>query len=369
MNKQANEDAFEPPHCPNPECRHHRCTLTWSFHRDGWHHRRAPPHRVRRFRCQTCRRSFSSQTFRTTYFLKKPQLLPQIFGQHVAGSAYRQMAQSLGVVHSTVLNQVRRLGRHCLLFEQLHGPKDPPKEQLVLDGLRSFEFSQYWPMDVNCLIGGRSHYLRGFNIAPLRRSGRMTEAQRERRKELEARYGKPDPRATEKQVERLLRRATGTAREFTLHADEHRAYPRAIERLEGWRITLHQTSSKDARTPKNPLWPANLLDLIVRHGSKNHTRETIAFSKRAQSVLSRMACLQVWRNWIKGISERDGKRSPSPAMRLGLAKHRLSVEEVLSERLFPSWVELPEELREIYEERVPTRQIAKIRTHELKYAA
>ena len=107
----------------------------------------------------------------------------------------------------------------------------------------------------------------------------------------------------------------------------------------------------------------------MRHGSKNHARETIAFSKRAQSALLRMACLQVWRNWIKGVSERDGKRSPSPAMRLGLAERRLSVEDLLAERLVPSRVLLPEELKEIYEERVPTRQLKTIRTHELRHAA
>ena len=56
-------------------------------------------------------------------------------------------------------------------------------------------------------------------------------------------------------------------------------------------------------------------------------------------------------------------------MRLGLADRRLGVEDVLSARLFPSRVELPEELREVYQERVPTRQLERLRTHALSYAA
>lgn len=363
------EETFEPPHCPNRHCRHHRRTLTWRWHRDGWHHRKAAPHRVRRFRCRTCRCSFSSQCFRTSYWLKKPQLQREIFLQLNEGSGYRQIARRLGVVHSTVLNQARRLGRHCLLFEQLHGPAGPPTERLVLDGLESFELSQFWPFDLNCVVGARSHYVRGFNSAELRRSGRMTAAQRKRRAELEERFGRPDPRATEKQAAVLLRRATGGPCEFSLDTDQHRSYPRAVRRLGGWTVHHRQTSSKAARTPKNPLWAANLLDLLLRHGSKNHTRETIAFSKRVQSVLLRMGCFQVWRNWMKGVSERDGRRSPTPAMRLGLASRRLGVDEVLAERLFPSRVELPEDLREMYEERVPTRQLERMRTHELRYAA
>jgi transposase-like protein len=209
MTVQHDEETFEPPHCPNPRCRHHRRTVTWRWHRDGWHRRKAAPHRVRRFRCRTCGRRFSSQCFRTTYWLKRPQLLPEILLQLNEGSGLRQVARRLGVAHSTVLNQVRRLGRHCLLFEQLHGPKGPPTESVVLDGLESFEMSQFWPFDLNAVVGSRSHHVRGFNAAELRRSGRMTAAQRRRRAELGERHGRPDPRATEKQVEVLLRRVTG----------------------------------------------------------------------------------------------------------------------------------------------------------------
>ena len=34
--------------------------------------------------------------------------------------------------------------------------------------------------------------------------------------------------------------------------------------MEGWSVRHEPTSSKEARTPRNPLWPVNLLDLLVR---------------------------------------------------------------------------------------------------------
>jgi hypothetical protein len=128
-------------------------------------------------------------------------------------------------------------------------------------------------------------------------------------------------------------------------------------------------ASKAPRTPKNPLWTANLLDLLVRHGGANQKRETIAFSKRAQSALLRMAVFQVNRNFIRGVSVREGRRSPSPAMKRGLMDRRLEVEEVLDNRLFPSQVRLPEDLQEIDSERVPARQVGKPRRHALRLAA
>ena len=365
----APEDEFEPPFCPNERCLHHRVPTGWHWVRDGWHHRRFPPERVRRFRCRRCGRCFSSQTFRTTYWLKRPDLQEPIFESLVACVAYRQEARGLGVAHSTVLNQVRRLGRHCLLFEREHAPPAPPDEPLVLDGLRSFAHGQHSPHDLNHVVGQRTHYVYGFNLAPLRRSGTMTERQKRRRAELEERHGRPDPQATRKQVERLLRRVTREPCSVTLHSDEHRAYSQAVGRMKGWSVKHVRTSSKEARTPRNPLWPVNLLDLIVRHCSANHKRETIAFSKREQAVLSREAVLQVWRNWIKGRSERAGARSPSPAMLRGLAKRRLTAREVLGRRLFPSRVRLDEELEEIYRERIPTPHLEGLRSHDLKYAA
>ena len=81
-----------------------------------------------------------------------------------------------------------------------------------------------------------------------------------------------------------------------LHSDEHPAYPRALRRLTDWSIRHHRISSLAARTPQNPLFPVNLLDLLLRHNSANHKRETIAFSKRGQSAVERAALLLVWRN-------------------------------------------------------------------------
>jgi hypothetical protein len=176
-----------------------------------------------------------------------------------------------------------------------------PREPLVLDGFRTFEHSQYWPMDLNLLIG-TSHFVYGFNAAELRRSGTMRPAQREKRVALEKRCGRPDPQATRKQIEELLRRIVPPGAQATIRSDEHKAYPRAMKRLRDRRFHHETTSSKATRSMTNPLFPVNLADLLLRHSSGNHKRETIAFSKRRQGVLYRAAIWTVWRNYIKSRS-------------------------------------------------------------------
>jgi hypothetical protein len=194
----------------------------------------------------------------------------------------------------------------------------------------------------------------------------MTPAQRRRRAELEARYGRPDRNSIEKGTVDLLQLAVRHPQELELRSDEHPAYPRAFRRLARLQIHHRRTPSRRARNPQNPLFVINVLDLLIRHTGANHKRETIAFSKRRQSAAERLAVLQVWRNFIKPVSER--KRDATPAQRLGLTRTALSVPAVLAHRLFPSRVGLPGRLGAYYRREVRTRQIARNRRHELRYA-
>jgi biotin operon repressor len=287
--------------------------------------------------------------------------LPRVLGC----SAYRQIAAELGVSHTTVLGQVQRLGRHCLLVHQALLPAGTPREPLVLDGFRSFESGQFWPFDLN-LVVGPSHYVYGFNDAELRRSGTMTTAQRRKRERLEQLYGRPDPQATRKAVEELLGRLVPAGVTCELRSDEHRAYPQALRRLGDRDIRHSTTSSRQMRTPRNPLFPVNLADLLLRHTGANHKRETIAFSKRRQGALYRAAIWTVWRNYVKWSSER--RRSAPPGVSIGAIGRRLSWREVLSERRFPWRYELGGWLEQCYFGRIPTRRLPNGRAHALTYA-
>jgi hypothetical protein len=332
----------------------------------GFYERQIPPHRIQRFLCFHCRRSFSSQTFDPTYWLKRPELLKPLLFRTLACSAYRQIAREFGVSPTTVARQVARLGRHCLLFQERYRPARELTEPLVIDGFESFEFSQYWPIHLNTAVGARSHFLYAFTDSELRRKGRMSAVQRKRRAELEARYGRPDPRAIEKGVAELLRLVARAPAALRVHSDDHPAYPRAFQRLPHLEITHQVTPSRRARNPQNPLFAVNVLDLLLRHSGANHKRETIAFSKRRQSAVERMAILQVWRNFMKSVSER--KRDPTPAERLGIVRRKLGIGDVLRSRLFASRLRLPGRVRAYYGREVETRQLPRNNRHRLQYA-
>jgi transposase-like protein len=357
-----------PPFCPNPACAFHQDPRGWRWKKMGFFRRRAAPHQIQRYRCSRCRRSFSAQTFSPTYWLRRPELLPVLFLRLVACSGYRQIARELAVSPTTVLGQTARLGRHCWLLHERLRPKRGVPEPLAVDGFESFEFSQYTPVQFHLAIGASSHFVYGFTDSELRRKGRMTAAQKERRAALEAAFGRPDPRSIEREMAALLALVVPPGQEaVALRSDEHPAYPRALRRLSGRAFAHEVTSSRVPRTAQNPLFPVNLADLLIRHSSANHKRETIAFSKRRQSAAERLAIWMVWRNTMKSLSER--RQDATPAERLGLVPRKLSVHDVLAQRLFPSRIALPRRWAEYYWRLVPTRRIAHPARHRATYAA
>ena len=361
----------EAPHaltrCPNPGCRfHHPTADLWRFQRQGFFYRLRPPHRVQRYRCVHCRRYFSSQTFTVYYWLRRPDLLGPIFHQLLACSGYRQIARQYGISPTTVLTHAAHIGRHCLLFHQLHRPP-LGLEPIAMDGFQSFEFSQYYPTWYHLVAGTSSHFVYGFTESELRRSGSMRPEQKARRAWLEATFGKPNPRSIENEVVNLFQILAPKPLTLHLDTDEHTDYPRALRRLPHLEVQHRVTSSRERRTHWNPLFPVNALDLLIRHSGANHKRETIAFSKRRQSAVERLWGFVVWRNFMKGFSEKK-KDSPSPAMQLGLTDHRLTFREVFARRLFPSLIRLPARWMAYYRRRISTRVISRNRRHALAYA-
>jgi len=368
--------SFRPPHCPNRACPFYTPTRRWPYRREGFYARASSPAPVQRFRCTHCGRKFSATTFSVSYYLKRPQLLPKVADLSVHGAGLRQIGRALAIPHATVALHLARAGRHCLLFHRRLLRSLPLTEPLVVDGFETFEFSQYFPFHLNLAAGAHSWFLYHFTDSPLRRKGRMRPAQKRRRAELEATLGRPDPKAVETGIVELLLPLLPLVPTppappcLVVHSDDHPAYPRALRRLHALsacpQIDHRITSSLVRRTQSNPLFPVNLADLLLRHCSANHRRETIAFSKRRQAALERLAVFTVWRNCIKW--KREQKRGETAAMELGLLDRRWAWREVFRRRLFPRREELPDPWWSYYWRQVKTPALEKQTDHALGYA-
>ena len=106
--------SWAPPHCPNPKCIHHNTSdKPWPYKKIGFYRRHIAPHRIQRFTCKTCKRSFSTQTFSDSYWQKRPDLDRLIFMKAIGCMANRQIARDLKVAPETINRHLARLGRHA----------------------------------------------------------------------------------------------------------------------------------------------------------------------------------------------------------------------------------------------------------------
>ena len=242
-----------------------------------------------------------------------------------------------------------------------------PFVDIVIDGLVTFEYSQYHLYEILAAVDRNSSFFIHFAEAERRRSGTMTAYQKKRREMLEAYHRRPDPQAVMKATVEVLSVSLEGAVRAHVWSDKHRVYPVAIRRIRGCTIEHETIDSRAKRTRRNPLFEVNCLDMLIRHCLKDHTRETIAFGKRRQHSIYRLAVFLVWRNYIK--LRRERRCLQTPAMRIGLLDQALTEEEVQARRLFVSQVEMTEAWTEYYWRRVETRPLAVNRRHELRFAA
>jgi len=280
--------------------------------------------------------------------------------------ANRQIARDLGVAPETINRHIARLGRHALVFHTRMMALAPPIKNIVIDGFESFEYSQYFPIHHHVAVEKGTDFFIHFTDSPLRRKGRMTGFQKKRRRELETKLGRPDPKAIERDMRHLLDVSLNGAQSAVVFSDDHPAYRQSIKRLQA-KVNHCITAGKDHRDKRNALWEVNLLDLLIRHSCANHKRETIAWSKRRQASAERLAILLIWRNYIKGRREKE-KGSPTPAMVRGMMSSPLEIDEFLGARLFRTQLDLPRRWSEYYDRRVETRAFSRTRHHELTFA-
>ena len=350
---------FRPPFCPRKDCKYHTRPEGFRYHKKGSYstkRRAVNP----RFRCLGCGSSFCLNSFSLIYYRKRPELLRPVAAGLVAGSAHRQLARSLDCAPSTVTRISAHLGRHAmlLLLRALTALKGQLSEAVVFDHFETFELTQDLPVGVGTAVGAESWFIFGVDPAPHARTGKRSPVQERRRRRRAKRPTHGGYVGSTRRVLDRLMPLCPEGRSLRLVSDEHPAYHKAVmdhpcsDRIETechpnpLRGPKGSPRSAAAVARDKAMFPVDLLHMILRHTLAAHKRETIAFGRRLNAIMDRLFQAVVWRNFIKGVSERRNDRT-TPAMKLGLADRPWSWRQLLSRRLFPdreglagSWLEL-----------------------------
>ena len=300
---------FIPPHCPNPECIHYFTPIEVHWYRNISPYPTKTFGSVQRFLCKSCRKSFSTQTFSIDYFAKKKLDHLYIFNQINAGAGLRNIARDLKVSPKAITNRISRLTRNAIFLHQAILDELPYSEHFAADGFESFCVSQYFPDNYNILVGEDSQFVYHWDYVSLRRKGRMTDKQKEKRKELETRYRAPKKGIEDSftELSEFLEKKTHSRNGYViLSTDEKKDYERALynslkckERLYNGSWRHRKVNSKDARTTQNPLFPVNYMDREFRKDMASHARETVQFSRNVNEAMIRMSLYVFDHNYFK----------------------------------------------------------------------
>jgi len=367
---------FKPKFCPRPECPAHVDRKLFRYRRHGSYRRACDPRRkVPRFLCKVCGHASSRQSFATSYYLKRPELLHPVAAGLVAGSAHRQIARSLGCAPSTVTRLAARIGRHSLLLQaRLLEGIDTLDEPVVLDHFETFVYSQDDRLGIATSVGQRSWFVYGIQAAPHRRTGKRSVRKRVPRHRLPETPPGSVMRSTLETLDALVVRAPHG---LTLVSDDHPAYRTAVARHRASRSILHRVYPNPPRGPgqdrgrarqrDRQMGPVDVFHKLWRHSQAHHRRQTIAFGRRSNAVLERAALMACWKNLVKGVSERRNDRT-TPAMRLGLAARPWRWRDVFARRLFPGRIRLSESWMRIYRRGWITPAVGRNVRHDLRHA-
>ncbi len=372
---------FRPPHCPWPGCSRHRATGDFLYKREGSYTRSADRRRVARFRCKSCGRGFSQQSFACSYYAKRPRLIPCIAAGLNAGSAHRQIARTIGCSPSTVTRRAAQLGRHALLLNSLAIEKIKAiREALVLDHFETFVSDQFDALGIGTVVGHDSWFVYAVDPAPHRRGGKITPAQRlklEKRKKEDPPRGSV-VRSTMRMLD-VIGNAAPAGSELVLISDAHKAYPQAVMRHPCAKHIRHlvfpnpprgpkgSTPEPEARARDRAMFPVDQLHALWRHSCAHNRRETIAFGRRINAMMERAHLTTVWRNFVKWRSERKPDRT-TPAMKVGLTDRPWDWRRVLAQRLFPARQQVPPSWMKLYLRDWDTDPAGQFTRHRRKHA-
>ena len=356
--------SFVPPRCPNPTCEQHTRPKPGFFRRRGFYFPACRQEGVPRFRCKTCRRGFSRQTFRYDYRDRRPHDNAILFSLLTGGMGLRQAGRVLVMDVRAVQQKARKMAAMCsqlhenlcprlpanrlhlrvlcvgrpqhprgvLLRPEHHPfPQLPPEKTYVLDEEETYEGASIRPLTMPVLIEKETWFVVATAVGTIRRLAPVGSARRVRQDRDERRGIRPD-----QSRQCVLEMMTSFARKVPdgnvlLLTDQKASYTKIAYEVFGERVVHKTTAGTLARDTHNPLFPINTTLAMTRDNCGRLRRRSWLVTKKAEGLRNHLHLFTAYRNYVRRRFNRDSKEE-TPARILGLLPRHLDRNEVLAWR-------------------------------------
>lgn len=358
-----------PEFCSNLNCKNHLKGLNnkkW-YKKAGFYYT-VLNGSIQRFKCTTCGKTFSEQTFSVSYYEKKDLNYIQIMTLLCESMSLSGISRVMMTSIDSISIRIDKIARQILVYHERLKDHIVLNEDLVADGFESFVRSQYFPNNIHFLAGKESQYLYYMNYVLIKRKGRMTNFQKEKREKLYKNVEFKKGSLTRSfnlvvdEVTELVN--VNKERHIVFITDKKKEYDTACKNNKRFKSLLSKglcsrktISSRLKRNLSNDLFSPNYLDREVRKDQANHRRETTCFARNVSSCLNRMVIYFFNHNYIKDY--RVGKkefRGISHAEVAGIPRNAIKevLQKIFSERVFISLEKVKTFAKELWLKKIVT---------------
>ena len=159
-------------HCSNPETSSESRKAVVCF---GHFYRKSDQKKLQRYRCLSCRKTFSDASPNACFGQKKRQLNQTIFELLVSGVSQRRLALLLKINRKTVVRKFLFLGASAYEFLPKLNLLYPKTHTLEFDDLETFEHTKFKPLSVTIAVEYKSRRILGFRVAKMPAKGLLVK--------------------------------------------------------------------------------------------------------------------------------------------------------------------------------------------------
>ena len=315
------------------DCPAHSSPASNHFIKHGYYSARCRPRPIPRFRCRTCSRTYSRQTFRLDYRDHKPHLNLGLLRLLTSGVGLRQTSRILNLSRRCVEIKARKIANH--LGHLNLNLRAPLKEGSVLqlDEIETYETKRRErPVTFPILIETESRFIIWGESGTLSPRGRMNTSRRLAIAADSRKYGKrrdESKAAVRRTLAKAIPMVWGLSK-LLVQSDEKSTYPGLLREAFGQDNHLHHTtSSKRERTIQNPLFPINQMEALARDLLGRLRRESWLVSKKREFLDQAFQMFMAWKNYVRPRFNRDKE---TPAMLAGIVGRKLRPGELVGWR-------------------------------------
>lgn len=128
-----------------------------------------------RYRCNSCRFTFSDASFHPCYYQKKRQFNSLIYQGLVSGVSQRRLTRVLRLNRKTIVRKMIFLSRHAASFLAVDRKLQEKSKTIEFDDLETFEHSKLKPLSVIAVVESETRRILGLSVARMPAKGLLVK--------------------------------------------------------------------------------------------------------------------------------------------------------------------------------------------------